>query len=66
MVTIKQLQKAASALQLKAITDNSETDYQRLLRKIRSGKELDLNESKQMHEALQTFGITLNSDEKTD
>ncbi len=66
MVTIKQLQKALPALQLKFVTESSKIDYQRLRRKIQSGKQLDLDESKQLYEALQGFGITLNPDEKTD
>ena len=66
MVTIKQLQKASPALQLKVLTDSSGVNYQILRRKMKNTKQLDLDESKQLYEALQTFGITLNSDEKTD
>lgn len=66
MVTIKQLQKALPALQLKVLTDNSGVNYQILRRKIQNSKQLDLDESKQLYEALQAFGIALNSDEKTD
>jgi hypothetical protein len=64
MITIKQLQKASPALQLKVVTDASGVNYQILRRKMKNSKELDLNESKQLQETLRTFGISLDSPTK--
>ena len=63
MVTIQQLIHAVNVLQLKILAEKAGVNYQVLRRKIQSGKQLDIDESKKLYEALQEFGITLNQDQ---
>lgn len=59
MISIKQLQRAVSVLQLKILSEKAEVNYQVLRRKILNGKELDLTESRKVGEALKIYGIKL-------
>ena len=57
MLTIKQLQKIAPILALKAVCTATEIDYQSLRRKVLSGKELDVQESRKLEELFVSLGF---------
>ncbi len=59
MITIAQLQKASELIAIKTLCALAGIDYQRLLRKLAANKELDLNESKLLYDALAAHGIKL-------